>query len=292
MIDFDNLNLNNNPDLEQDLILYFTTRVGGYGPKKIKPTGNIYENFERAAKSINPEIYNLLKLKKIELNKISVKDHALFKKVNEEYLALRTTYPFTNFVVELVNRGGLTEQFELNKSNLYNLSKPINNMLLLSKIDETIILPDGRVYLVGNTPAAGTNMGHRYAALLLNICGIDLSKCIRQTSVASGDYPVFVSMFEYFDMEHPYIKITDEQAQAMHNIYKAVSDLSNISFEETILKSYHLALGINDENRPVYRKYNGLTLEDKLGKGVFDYNQYNKNLIEIYKQQGKLDKTQ
>lgn len=288
MFDFNNIVIGFNHKEEVEIMRYFTSRTELSSPEKIKPFGvSKLEDFLKAAKNIDKQVYSDF-LQKRRLAKLAdIEDRKQWIEKKKEFSEFKREHPFVAFVAELVERGGLTSEFELNQKNFLDLSKPVKSKLALSQITETIILPDGQTFLVGQDVCSGTSLGHEFGALLLNICGVDLSKCVRQTSDMYNNFPIFSSLFEYVEVD-PLVRITDEQAQAMYNIYRSTISKHNIPFMETIYTSYHLGLGVKDTNWPYVRKHNGLTLEDQLGKGIFDYNEANKYLVEMYKAQGKI----
>lgn len=201
-----------------------------------------------------------------------------FETLMNEFIEIKTNRTYTlydnynNFVFNhplvvmlymFIEQGLLTRDLEINKDfKLIELGDEILELTKLKdlKISEGVIFADGKLMKIKS------NEAHKIAALWLLLTGRNLSKAIRYTNDCINPEPIFTSMDEYAKLGNDAIVISDQQAIAIYNIYKAKSR-SSYDFYSVLANSANLCVTCDGE--PNIRYANVRTLERNLGKDIF-----------------------
>lgn len=193
----------------------------------------------------------------------SAKSYSNFRSI-DEYNNFTFNHPMIVMLTMFIEQGLLTNDLKINSHvRKEYLGKEIYDRKKARelKIDEGIIFADGTLLKIESKEA------HKLGSLWMFLNGRNLKKAIRYTDDCLNPEPIFTTLNEYANIGTDGILLTREQAVAIFNIHLAKSR-AHVSFEHIVRGSKDLCISI--EGNPEIRYENAKTLENALGKDVFN----------------------
>lgn len=193
------------------------------------------------------------------------KTYSSFKNM-DRFKNFTFNHPLVVMLHMFIEQGLLTKDLEYgDQMKCVNLGEKVYSKEELEQlsVSEGIIFADGTLLRIFS------NEAHKIGALWMFLNGRRLFKAIRFTTDCINPEPIFLSMGEYAKLDSNNVKISEEQAYAIYNIYRSISLKKRCKpFLDVLETSTDLCITSNTDAQIRYS--NAKTLQRCLGEEIFN----------------------